>query len=412
MSSLRYWLWLSALDGLGARTAARLLDETGSPEALYFLRETELDRFPYLTARERAALADKSLDPASRIQEDCARTQTAILALGDAAYPERLRNIPDPPVVLYVSGRLPPVDELPAVAIVGTRSCTPYGVVTAERIAYEFARAGGLVATGLARGVDAAAAKGALRAGSTPVCVLGNGTNVLYPRENAALYRDVQAAGALVSAYPPDTQPTRKSFPARNRILSGICSGVLVIEAPAHSGALITAAHALEQGRDVFAVPGNIDAEACVGSNRLLKEGASLVTSGWDLAEEYRGLFPDRLAVRGQRTEVPLDGRQAEKLVKDELPAQDARGKSTKKNVDKANAPDYSVDLMKPEAELDGDERAVAGVISRPDMPVDEIIEGSGLPASKVLTALTLLEIKGYASQRSGKRFTLNVSVK
>ena len=411
MSVLRYWLWLSALRGVGVRTAARLLEEAGSPEEIYFTRSTDLDRFPWLTAGEKAALSDKELDTAARIADSCAETGAQVITLNDAAYPERLRNIPDPPVLLYASGSLPPVDDLPAVAIVGTRSCTPYGIKTAERIAYEYTLAGGLVVTGLARGVDTAAARGALRAGGRVVCVLGNGTNVIYPRENAALYQDVQTVGALISEYPPDTQPTRSAFPARNRVMSGISAGVLVIEAPEHSGALITASRALDQGRDLFAVPGNVDAEACAGSNRLLKEGAGLVTSGWDLADEYRALYPDKLKERGQRPEVPLDEKQARKLVAGEASGPVHWEKAEKESIDKQKNADY-IDQVRPAAELDGDERIVAGAISRPDMPVDDIIADSGLPASKVLTALTLLEIKGYASQRSGKRFTLNVTVK
>ena len=265
--------------------------------------------------------------------------------------------------------------------------------------------------TGLARGVDTAAVRGALRAGGRPVCVLGNGTNVPYPRENAKLYQDVLEVGALLSEYPPYTTPTRSAFPARNRVMSGISVGVVVIEAPERSGALITASRALEQGRDVFAVPGNVDADACAGSNRLLKEGAGVVTSGWDLADEYRALYPDKLTERGKRMEIPLGKKQVRNLLKSALSGLLHTDEPGTKGVDNPKDRGY-IDLVKPEVELAGDERTVACAISRPDMTVDDIIENSSLSAPRVLTALTLLEIHGHVSRRDGKRFTLNVTVK
>jgi DNA processing protein len=215
------------------------------------------------------------------------------MTLHDGDYPARLTNIPDPPLVLYIRGRLPALDEEAAVAVVGTRSCTPYGLKAAERIGYELARHGCLVVSGLARGIDSAAAKGTLRAGGRVVGVVGSGLDIVYPPENKKLFDDVAAVGAIVSEYPPGSPAAPRHIPQRNTVMSGLSVGVTVIEAPEKSGALITATHALEQGRDVFAIPGNVDSPACKGSNNLLREGAVLVTTGREIAEEYAALFPD-----------------------------------------------------------------------------------------------------------------------
>lgn len=192
----------------------------------------------------------------------------------DAAYPGRLKNIYDPPCLLYVKGRLPVFDEELAVAVVGTRDCTPYGVACAEKLGYGLTCGGAVVVSGLAKGIDAAATRGALRAGGVTVGVVGNGLDIRYPYESGYLYEDVAAAGALLSEYPPGARPAKAHFPARNRILSGLSAATLVVEAPERSGALITAGTAMEQGREVFAVPGPIDAPASAGCNRLIQDGA------------------------------------------------------------------------------------------------------------------------------------------
>ena len=192
----------------------------------------------------------------------------------DADYPVRLRNIFEPPSLLYVKGQLPVIDEEVAVAMVGTRKASPYGVEAAEKIAYGLSRQGAVVISGAAAGVDSASHRGALRAGGKTIAVLGNGLDVVYPAENEWLYRDIAASGALISEYPPGTAAESWHFPVRNRIISGLSLATVVVEAPEKSGALITANTALEQGRDVFAVPGPIDAPMSRGCNRLIADGA------------------------------------------------------------------------------------------------------------------------------------------
>ncbi len=223
------------------------------------------------------------------------RKEQFILTMQDAAYPNRLRGIYDPPVLLYGRGALPLFDEEAAIAVVGTRSCTPYGVAVAEEFGYEMAKQGALVVSGMARGIDAAAQRGALRAGGLTAAVLGGGVDVVYPAENRRLYEDIAAVGVLLSEYPPGTEPRSGHFPVRNRIMSGLTLASVVVEAPPRSGALITAHLALDQGRDVFAVPGPITAEASRGCNELIREGAGLASCAWDILGEYEARFPLRL---------------------------------------------------------------------------------------------------------------------
>lgn len=295
MSALKYWLWLTGLRGLKNQTRLTLLHRFGSPEDVFYADAGEILLTEEITREQAALLEDHNLDAAERIWEDCCRLDLRILTIADAEYPGRLRNIYDPPCLLYAKGRLPALDEEAVVAVVGTRDATPYGVACAEKLGFGLAKGGAVVVSGLARGIDTAATRGALRAGGCTVGVAANGLDICYPRENCYLYEDVAAAGVLLSEYPPGTEPYKTNFPVRNRILSGLSLATLVVEAPERSGALITADTAVEQGRDVFAVPGPIDAPNSAGCNRLLKEGAGLVRDAWDILEEYEARFPDKL---------------------------------------------------------------------------------------------------------------------
>jgi len=412
MSELRYWIWLATRERLGAKRALALLERFGTPENVYFARDGELAGIPGCPEAACASLADKDLGPARAILEKCAADGVRILTIGDAEYPERLKNIYDPPLTLYVRGRLPAIDEEAAVAVVGTRSCTPYGVRAAERIGFEIAKSGGLVVSGLARGIDSAAARGALRAGGRVVGVLGCGPDVVYPPSNAALFGDVTAEGAIVTEYPPGTEPSGRNFPARNRILSGLSVGVAVVEAPEKSGALITASLALEQGRDVFAVPGNVDAESCRGSNALLRDGAIAATSGWDITECYAHLFPGKLGrARAGRGAEPLDAESAKILAEKELSAGPKRQEHTKLEIDKKNGEGY-IDLTVDPESLPPEELAVLGAVGAGAKAADEVITGSGLPAAEALAALTSLEIRGAVTQDAAGRFTSHILIR
>ncbi len=402
MAALKYWVWLASLPGVRPYMVCRLLDWFGSPEQVFFADDETYGEIHGLLKQEISALSGKNLYDAKKILDDCEEYGFRIMTLHDGGYPARLRNIPDPPAVLYVRGRLPVLDEEAAVAIVGTRKCTPYGIKAAERIGYELARHGCVVVSGLARGIDTAAAKGALRAGGRVVGVVGSGLDITYPPENKQLFEDVSAGSAIISEYPPGSPAASSHFPQRNRIMSGISVGVTVIEAPVRSGALITATHALEQGRDVFAVPGNVDSPACKGSNMLLREGAVLVTTGAEIAEEYAALFPDKIV--SVREKVPLDPALEKQLVSETVAAN--RQKPAKKEIDNQKTVEY-IDLVKLRKELDDDAFLILSSIGPRTMHIDEIIAQIGLEASVVLPTLTMLELDGYVQQTAGKYFRL-----
>ena len=236
MAALKYWVWLTALPGLSNRSRLLLLERYGSPEDVYYADTEELALTEGLTPGQAQLLSDKSLTRADRILADCARGDIFLLTMQDAAYPARLRDIFDPPVLLYGKGSLPLFDEEAAIAVVGTRSCTPYGLRCAHRMGYELARQGAVVVSGMAKGIDGAAMRGALQAGGFTAAVLGGGVDVVYPAENRRLYEDIAATGVLLSEYPPGTEPLPGHFPVRNRIISGLSLASLVVEAPVRSG--------------------------------------------------------------------------------------------------------------------------------------------------------------------------------
>lgn len=390
---LKYWLWLTELAGLTNQTRLALLRHFPSPEDVYYADPEEVLLTEGITRRQAEFLKNKDLSAADRILEECQRLNIRILTLQDAAYPGRLKNIYDPPCLLYVQGRLPVFDEEVAVAVVGTRDCTPYGIMCAEKLGYGLTRGGAVVVTGLARGIDSAATRGALRAGGVTVAVVGNGLDVQYPPESRYLYEDVAAAGAILSEYPPGTEPFGRHFPVRNRILSGLSVATLVVEAPARSGALITAETALEQGRDVFAVPGPIDAPISVGCNRLIRDGGGLAAEAWDILREYEARFPDKLRREGARHQPAVLGYQA-------------RQKTEAKPVPP------SVSLSHNDLSLTDDQIALLKAIPAEEpMLVDDLIELTDIPTRRVLSALTVLEIEHLVTQHSGKRYTRAVTL-
>lgn len=393
---MKYWVWLASGSGIGVVAAGALVRRFGTPEKVYLASEEEYRNIDGIRTTDLQKLARKDIAIANKILASCDEIGCRIITQQDAEYPDRLRNIYDPPLVLYIRGKMPVIDEEAAVAIVGTRNCTPYGLTAAEDISYRLARRGLLVVTGLARGIDTAAARGALRGGGAVVGVIGSGLDVVYPPENRSLFDDVAHNGAIISEYPPGTPPISIHFPARNRILSGLSLGVAVLEAPTKSGALITATNALEQGRDVFAMPGNINAKNSEGSNALLRDGAIPLLSGDNIADEYAELYPDKIIPFTKNTQSENNA---------QLSMMDDSGDTTKQ---KADAPATEpVDVEKITSALDGDEKTVATTIGTKNMHIDEIIIKSGLPASKVLTAITMLEIKGHAQRGIGQYYRL-----
>jgi DNA processing protein len=289
-AEVRDLLALHLVPGIGPRLTAALLERFGSAAGVRRAKAAELRQVPYIgeTLANKLAAALQSTDVDAELQR-MARHQVTLLVLGSAQYPSALANIPNPPHLIYQKGALDPRD-VQAVAIVGARGCTPGGKRLAEHLAADLARAGYTVVSGLARGIDGAAHRGALQAGGRTVAVLAGGLSRIYPPEHQELASQVEAAGALLSEAAMDQEPLPNMFPARNRIISGFSQAVVLVEAAAKSGALITAEHAVRQGRPVLAVPGPIDSEASAGTNALIRQGAILCRSAQDVIEELTGL--------------------------------------------------------------------------------------------------------------------------
>ena len=404
MAALKYWVWLTTLPGLGQRTKLQLLEHFASPEEIYFAPE-ELLLAEGVTKTQCALLADKSLDRAEKVLEDCAKDGQFLLTMDDAAYPARLRNIYDPPLLLYGKGSLPLFDEEVAVTVVGTRSCTPYGVKAASELGYELAKQGALLVSGMAKGIDGEALRGALRAGGFTAAVLGGGADVVYPAANRRLYEDIAATGVILSEYPPGTEPRGEHFPVRNRLLSALSVATLVVEAPERSGALITAATALEQGREVFAVPGPFDAPMSRGCNGLIREGAGLVCEAWDVLSFYESRYPHKL--RPLRAKLPP-------LPKGSTPPEDEAAPAEPAAPAAPSAPALPVlDISHDPAGLTDDQIAVLSVLQT-DVPTltDDAALLTDLPVRRVLSALTVLEIDGYVSRQGTRSFLRTVELK
>jgi DNA processing protein len=381
---------------LGQTRAAALIDGLGSPENVYFSSEDEWREVIDIPEPALRELNEKSTDRAERILELCDRTGTSILTMQDAHYPERLRALYAPPSVIYYKGQLPSFDEEAALGVVGTRNPTAYGMDAAVKLCYSLAAGGMLIVSGLAKGIDKAAHMGALRAGRPTAAVLGCGTDVVYPAENRELFEDIAAAGVLISEYPPGTRAEGVHFPARNRIISGLCLGVMVVEAPPGSGALITAAHALEQGRDVFAVPGLIVNREADGCHALIRDGAVLVTKAEDVCSEYRALFPHKL-----RTATPQPPRH--------LPGEKTRQKALKEKTEEGREL-MVTDLTELVKDHPPDRQRILLAIAHSAMIADEIISVTHLPAPLVLSELTMLELDGTVGQIPGRRYILNIN--
>ena len=399
MSALKFWVWLTEQNRLGGPARQALLEHFGSPEEVYYAELGDLLQVEGITADQVQALENKSLDRAQSILEECARKDIFLLTAQDALYPQRLKNIYDPPLLLYGRGSMPLFDEEAAVAVVGTRSCSPYGIRTAERFGFEMSKQGGLVVSGLARGIDAASQLGALRAGGLTAAVLGCGVDVVYPPENDRLYEDVAASGVLLSEYPPGAEPFGWHFPARNRILSGLCLATLVVEAPEKSGALITAATALEQGRDVFAIPGPLDTEGSVGCNRLIRDGAGLATESWDILREYQSRYPHKLHPDGEK--LPPLPKKSEIFYPE---------RSKKPKVASSGLP--VINVRRNAEGLTDDQIKVLRILDdKEPMLTDDIALRANVPVRRILSAVTMLEIDGYTRQEGLRKFVRTVEV-
>lgn len=394
---LLYWLWLAQCNEVKDGVKAALVRQFEDPERLFFAEKQEIldAEIEGLTGEHLDVLLRHDLSAAEEALSDCAKAGLQVLPYDSPLYPRRLKAIYDPPIVLYYRGTLPDFDKLPTIGVVGTRHPSVYGRQAAKRLGGEIAAAGGLVVSGLAEGIDGAAMEAALSAGFPAVGVLGCGADVVYPRKHKALFQETERLGCILSEYAPGSPPLGWHFPRRNRIISGLSCGVVVVEAPERSGSLLTAKHALEQGRDVFVVPGNVDMESFRGSNRLLRSGAIAVSSGRDVMEEYDLLYPEKL--------LPKKGLGKPKKAEKQEPKPEAPEILKKKTIDNGNPPPYSGqnDILQG---LSADEQTVMTAIGTGIESVDDVIAKTGLPSGKVLGLLTMLEIRKKIVRHPGKR--------
>lgn len=361
------WLTLHLAPGLGPVTCNRLVAHFGSPERVLAADISDLRAVCSLRRESVAALSGKgrvSLEKLAREEVALAAEKDVLLIPSDdPRYPALLKHIHDPPVVLYSRGN-PEAFNCRSIGMVGSRSATHYGKSVAFQMAKSLAGQGFTIISGMALGIDTEAHRGALDAGGGTIAVLGCGLDIVYPPSNGNLYRDIVASGAVVSEYPLGTPPESFRFPARNRIISGLSLGVVVVEAAKRSGSLITAKHALDQGREVFAVPGRIDSAKSAGTHTLLQQGAKLVHSIHDIVEEFHpGSLPQA----------------------DEEPGQDAKmGKSDN---------------------LSREEAALFSILDVYPRTIDEIARESGLGPQKTSELLLLLELKGFVDSLPGKNY-------
>ncbi len=360
----KYAIWLSERIKPATKTMDTLLKSFGSCKAVYEAGKSDLIAAGITAEKALKALLDKKLDGVETVLISCDKLGVRVIPYASEEYPSRLLNIYAPPALLYAQGGPLEVDEKPLIAVVGTREPTEYGRRAAFELSRRLARSGFTVVSGLAVGVDGAALTGAVRAGGRTVGVIGCGHGVNYPVENYALRREMLKNGTVISEYAPRSKVVKGNFPLRNRIMAGLSLGVLVIEAPEKSGALITAKYALEYGRDVFAVPGNINSLESVGSNRLVKEGAIAVTNAEDIVSEYLSLFPE-LGVKS-----------------------DAKPKKAQ------------------DTDLNETEKKIYSALGNEPVRVEDIIEKTGLSVQQALAALTMLEIKGKCKSHPYKRFS------
>lgn len=408
MAEIKYWLWLRSLEKLSNSACLRLLWQFGSPERAYYADAEEYARVEGIGKAQLAALADKDLRRAEEIMADCARLGIRIITRSDAEYPQRLRAIPDAPCLLYVKGTWPDFDSEAAIALIGTRKATPYGVRVTERLGYELSKGGAYIVSGLAAGGDAAGHRGALMAGRPTAAVLGGGIDVIYPLENRKLYADIEAGGVLISEYPPGTETVGHHFLERNRIISGLSTGVVVTEAALRSGTLNTVRHAAEQDRDVYAVPGPIDAPYSQGCNRLLREGAGVVTCAWDILQELQMRFPDK--INGRPVEVPPSvGRAGAEKEQGAAQAEEAAAAPPEqKNGAQGKALTRAyLDSSAARERFTDDQIQILYLLAEKAMIVDDLAEETQIPVRRVLSALTFLEIEKAVVKGGGNRYSL-----
>lgn len=407
-----YWIWFSLLEKVTLQQKVDLLERFGDIDSIFCAPAIKLRAVEWMTKPALDELQERELTPAYETYKACKANQIHLLPYTDERYPTRLKNISDSPVLLYYKGILPDFNAQLIIGVVGTRRATAYGRSMAQFFSRQIAACGGLVISGGAKGVDTMALRGTLEAGKPAVIVVGSGLDVVYPAENKSLFAKVEETGCIIGEYAPGTPALKWHFPQRNRIVSGIANGVLVIEAPEKSGALITARQAKKFGRDVFVVPANLDLESAKGSNALLQEKANPVSSGWDVVKKYEKDYPGVIKKQDGLTIVcPLDSITAveEKPVarlKNRAVKLTAGEVKDKKSIDNTPVNEYS-GIETAFADCTSEEQEILNCLGKEPVLIDQIVAQLGKPSGKVMATITMLVMQGKVVQHSGKRVSL-----
>ncbi len=447
MSEIK-WIWLSDRCGVGSEDILTLISRIGKIDDIY---KADFDAYISFGINERTAekLCNKNLDSSYQIMSWCQKNNVGVLAFDNESFPTSLRALKNPPVVLYYVGKLPNFNRELFISVVGTRKMSEYGMKSAYKIAYEIAASGAITVSGMALGIDGVAACASIAAGGRTVAVLGSGIDVIYPKDHTRLYETITQSGAVITEYPPSTRPHGYNFPMRNRIISGLGSGTLVVDAPEGSGALITAKNAIIQGKDVYAVPGNIGEENTSGTNALIRDGATAVLCGRDVVKNYAFLYRHTLDMHAltqaesksdfdtselmkMKISMRISAPAAQSIPNEKLEKRENRSEngeyngfeSFKEQISKQKkAPRESKKKQKdaapekisqPQSASMGDnsQKIIESLSARQreifnEMPMDKPVTvdyftKSGYTMGEVMSALTILEIKGLVSSLPG----------
>ncbi len=384
MSELQYWVWLSMRSAVRPEVKNALLQHCDGARTLYFARREDLAGLGVrLRPSEERDLLDKNLDAAGRALEICEREGISLITLRDAGYPARLRLLDSAPSVLYVLGRLPMVDDRPAVAVVGTRRASQYGLKTAKTFGADIARSGCILVSGMTDGVDGAAAEGALGQGGIVIGVTGAAIDSGF---GGALSERVARTGAVVGEFAPQDR-AMQGFRMRNRITAGLAMATIVVEAPKKSGALLFADETIEQNKEVFVVPGNVDTKSAAGSNALLMDGARPAACAWDVLADFESEYP-ALHPPGEAAAAP---------------------EPEQKGIDKENDPAY-IDMEMLKKGLNEPETLIVAALTQGELLLDDLLERTGLASAEAMAELTMLQIMGIVTQTPGKRYALSIT--
>ena len=390
---------LNMIQGVGLKTVQFLRGVFGSAESALQATPDELGKIDQLSPAMRDLLSRKPIQyPIERELELIHEYGCQVMTLYDAAYPQCLKAIDTPPLVLYITGKLTPEDSL-SISIVGSRDAKDYGRKVSYQLSYQLAQHGLTVVSGLAKGIDTSAHRGALEAGGRTIAVMGSGLSFIYPAANSDLAEKITESGALISEFPMDVKPKPRNFPRRNRIISGLTLGTVVVEASNRSGALITARLAGEQGREVFAVPGEIFSELSTGTHQLINNGAKLINTVDDLLNELPPYALNR--TQSDVPTSPIPSVETESSQAPPIERSDPKPLATQPSSE-VQQPIQSV----PPPGLTPDERTIFDAIEVPSSHIDTIVRTTQLPISQVSSTLLMLELKGIIQQLPGKQFT------